>query len=82
MATKKLYVAKEGAFKTDWQIKESKAFTTQKLLHAHMKQKHGYDFEKYVDPYNKTAKRYVDHDNYYGYDIIALEIVDGKQNKK
>lgn len=71
---KKLYIVKEGGFKTNWRVKEHKAFTSRQAIHEFMENKLGFKCVRSDDQYSPKGTRFKNQSKYYGYDIITLEI--------
>jgi len=70
----KLYIVKEGNYKSNWKVKESLAFKTRKALHDYMGKKLGFKCVRSDDAYSVKGNRFVNTANHYGYDIIPLEL--------
>ena len=71
---KKLYIIKEGAFKTNWRVKEKKAFTSRQDVHDFMEKKHGFKCVRSDDQYVPKGTRFKNKAKYYGYDIVAITV--------
>jgi hypothetical protein len=75
---KNVYIVKEGKFYTGWKVNTDFAFNTKKEVHEHMEKVNGFKCSLANDEYAIKNTRFTNKKELYGYDIISLNIYEGK----
>ena len=71
---KKLYIIKEGYFKTNWIVKTNKAFTSRQDIHKFMEEKNGFKCYRSDDEFSTKGTRFKNKEKSFGYDIVPITI--------